>query len=72
VRAQIQKRPPEQVNFNEPPAKFLKRILGGRYKKTVHAKNLFPKVDPQVAINKCPHLRILAEDLLAIAKSLIG
>ncbi len=70
VRAQIQKRPPEQVNFNEPPAKFLKRVLGGRYKKTVHAKNIFPNVDPQIAINKCPHLKNLADDLLAIAKLL--
>ncbi len=70
VRDQIKKRPPEQVNFKEPPAKFLKRILGGRYKKTVSAKNLFPKVDPQTAIDKCPFLKLLAEDLLAIAKRL--
>lgn len=70
VRDQIRKRPPEQVNFNEPPAKFLKRILGGRYKKTVHAKNLFPVVDPQVAMDKCPFLKLLADDLLEIAKRL--
>jgi len=70
VRGRIKKKPPEQVNFREPPAKFLKRILGGRYKKTVSAKNLFPVVDPQTAIDKCPFLRRLAEDLLAIAKRL--
>ncbi len=70
VRDQIKKRPPEQVNFKEPPARFLKRILGGRYKKTVHAKNLFLEVDPQSAINRCPFLSLLAEDLLAIAKRL--
>ncbi len=70
VRSQIQKRPPEQVNFGEPPAKFLKRILGGHYKKTTTAMNLFPKVDPQVAINQCPYLKLLAEDLLAVAKLL--
>ena len=62
------KRPPEQVNFDEPPAKFLKRILGGRYKKTTHAKNLFPKVDQQLAIDKCPYLKLLANDLLSVAK----
>jgi hypothetical protein len=67
VRSQITKRPPEQVNFNEPPAAFLKRILGGRYKKTTTAMNLFPKVDPQVAINQCPHLKLLTEDLLRVA-----
>jgi hypothetical protein len=70
VRGQLTKRPPEQVNFNEPPAKFLKRILGGRYKKTTTAMNLFPRVDPQVAIDLCPHLKQLAEDLLQVAKLL--
>ncbi|HUT11725.1 MAG TPA: DUF4276 family protein [Thermoguttaceae bacterium] len=70
VRDRIKKRPPEQVNFKEPPAKFLGRILGRRYKKTVYAGNLFPVVDPQTAIDKCPFLRLLAEDLLAIARHL--
>ncbi len=70
VRRQLTRRPPEQVNFNEPPAKFLKRILGGRYKKTTTAMNLFPKIDPQVAIDRCPYLKRLAEDLLLVAKLL--
>jgi hypothetical protein len=69
VRAQITKRRPEQVNFNEPPAKFLKRILG-RYKKTTIAMNLFPKVDPQVAIDKCPYLKSFMDDLLRVAQIL--
>ena len=70
VRDQIRKRAPEDVDFNEPPAKFLKRILRGRYKKTVYAKNLFPNVDAQQAIDKCPFLKLLAEDLLEIARRL--
>jgi len=70
VRSQITKRPPEQVDFNELPAKFLKRILGGRYKKTTTAMNVFPRLDPQVAIDRCPHLKLLAEDLLGVARSL--
>ncbi len=70
VRAQITKRRPERVNFDEPPAKFLRRLLGGRYKKTVYAKNIFPFVDPAVAIQKCPFLKSLADDLLEIAKRL--
>ena len=70
VRSQITKRPPEQVDFNEPPAKFLKRILGGRYKKTTTAMNVFPRVDPQGAINQCPHLKHLVEDMLAVARLL--
>ena len=56
VRSQIKKRPPEDVNLNEPPAKFLKKLLGSTYKKTVFAKNIFPNVDPQIAIDKCPYL----------------
>ena len=70
VRAQITKRPPEDIDFKEPPAKFLSRILGRRYKKTVCAKNIFPFVDPQVAIDKCPYLRRLAEDVLEVARRL--
>lgn len=69
VRSQFTKRRPEDVNFREPPAKFLKRILG-RYQKTVFSRNKFPAVDPQIAIDKCPYLRLLADDLLAIAKRL--
>lgn len=70
VRDQIRKRPPEQVNFKEPPAEFLDRILRGRYKKTVYAKNIFRQVDPQVAIDKCPYLHRLTEDLLDVARRL--
>jgi hypothetical protein len=69
VRAQIKKRLPEQVNFKEPPAKFLKRILGS-YKKTTIAMNLFPKVDPQVAIDKFPYLKSFMDDLLRVAQRL--
>jgi hypothetical protein len=58
------------VNFKEPPAKFLKRILGRRYQKTVYAKKLFLTVESQIAIDKCRFLKLLAEDLLQIAKRL--
>lgn len=70
ARPHIVKRSPELVNFNEPPAKFLSRILGRRYKKTTTAMNLFPKVDPQVAIDACPFLKLLMEDLLLVANQL--
>ena len=72
VCGQLKKRSPEQVKFNEPPARFLKRILGGRYKKTTTAMNLFPRVDPQVAIDRCPHLKLLAEDLLGSSPLAVG
>ena len=47
-----------------------KRILGGRSKRTTTAMNLFPSVDPQLAIDRCPYLKLLAEDLLRVAKLL--
>ncbi|MCH8047619.1 MAG: hypothetical protein IID44_28330 [Planctomycetes bacterium] len=52
------------------PAKFLKKLLGSTYKKSVYAKNIFPNVDPQIAIDKCPYLKLLADDLLRVAKRL--
>jgi hypothetical protein len=67
VQAQIKKRLPEQVNFDEPPAKFLKRVLGN-YKKTTTAMNLFPRVNPQIAIDKCPYLMQFMEDMLRLAR----
>jgi hypothetical protein len=57
------------VNFNEPPAAFLRRILHG-YKKTTTARNLFPKLDPHIAIDQCPFLKQFMEDLLMLAKLL--
>ena len=71
VRDQISKRPPEEVNLHEPPAKFLKHVLDGRYKKIVRAKNILGRVDPQIAIDQCPHLKQLANDLLRVAKRLV-
>lgn len=70
IRSQIAKRKPEAVNFTEPPAKFLKRLMRGEFKKTVYAKNIFPYVDPQVAIDQCPFLKLLVDDLLEVAKRL--
>jgi hypothetical protein len=68
IRDQLRRRDPEQVNFNEPPAKFLQRLLGRKYKKTVVAMNMFPRINPQVAIDRCPHLKLLANDLLCVSQ----
>lgn len=71
IQGQIKKLRPEQMNFKEPPAKFLNRLLEGHYKKTTQAMNLFPRVDPQVAVDKCPYLKLLMHDLLEVAKQLV-
>ncbi len=71
IRSDIAKKgSPEKVNFDNPPAKFLNDLHKGRYKKTTVANKIFPKVDPTTAIQKCPYLKILAEDLLEIAQRL--
>ena len=73
VRKQLKPRPPEDVNMNEPPSRYLKRLLGTKYMKTVTARNTFlsPDVDPQVAIDACPHLRALTRTLWQVAQRLI-
>jgi hypothetical protein len=64
---------PEKVNFNEPPAKLLDRIYKQatkkNYKKTTYGKQLFAKLDPAVAVQKCPYLKAMLEKLLDLAKA---
>jgi len=62
---------PESVNFQQPPAKLLEQLfkekLKQTYKKITHGKNLFDKLDPSVAYNKCPHLKGLLDEMLRLA-----
>ncbi|MBF0552656.1 MAG: DUF4276 family protein [Deltaproteobacteria bacterium] len=63
---------PEEVNFDQPPAKLLDAIYtqqtGRTYKKVVYGKDLFDKLDPDKAYDKCPHLKQLLDGMLKIAK----
>ena len=64
---------PEQVNFDEPPAYLLdrlyKQVNKRKYKKVVYGKQLFDKLDPNVAHEKCPMLRALLDEMLRLAKA---
>jgi hypothetical protein len=64
---------PEQVNFQEPPAKLLNRVYrqatGRNYKKTTHGQQLFKKLDPALAAARCPYLQRMLDDLLSLAKA---
>lgn len=64
---------PERVNFDDPPAKLLERIYKQQtrrnYKKTAHGKQLFAKLDPLTAVEKCPYLKLMLFEMLALAKS---
>jgi len=64
---------PEQVNFNMPPAQLLKRAfrdrLGRRYQKAVDGPNLFRLLKPDRARSKCPYLKVMMDEMLALAEN---
>lgn len=64
---------PETVNFDEPPAKLLDRLYSQKlrtsYKKVIDGRNLFAKLDPEVARAKCPMLRLMLDEMLELARS---
>jgi hypothetical protein len=64
---------PEQVDFEEPPAKLLDRIYrqqtSRNYKKTTYGKQLFARLDPAIAMTKCPYLKQMLDEMLALAKA---
>ncbi len=63
---------PEIVNFDEPPAKLLDKIFrkhtSRSYKKVVNGKELFGKLDPDVAYQKCSKLQELLDKMLDLAE----
>jgi uroporphyrinogen-III decarboxylase len=63
---------PETVNFNEPPAKLLERLfpmhMNRSYKKVVNGKELFGKLDPNIAYQKCQKLKELLDKMLELAQ----
>ncbi len=62
---------PESIDFQEPPSKLLRRLyrekLGKDYKKVSDGADLFGKLDPSIACSKCPHLKLLLDDMLRLA-----
>ena len=64
---------PETVNFNEPPAALLnslyRQAMGRSYKKVVYGKQLFDKLNPKVAYQKCPALKAMLDEMLRLAKA---
>ena len=63
---------PEEINFDQPPSKLLGKLYREKtrrtYKKVVHGKELFDKLDPEVAYQKCLRLKRLLDDMLKMAK----
>lgn len=66
---------PETVNFTDPPAKLLERLYlqytTRSYKKVVHGRELFGKLDPEIAYKKCPRLKELLDKMLELAEEAV-
>ena len=64
---------PEIVNFNEPPSKMLERIYSQKinksYKKVLNGKQLFDKLDPKIAYEKCPKLKEFFDKIFDLANT---
>lgn len=64
---------PEEVNFDEPPAKLLSRLyrekLSRSYKKVIDGAELFRALPPEQASDRCPHLQILLKEMIELAQS---
>ena len=66
-------RTPELVNFDQPPAVRLARIyeraFAGRrsYRKIVDGASLFAKLDPALAVARCPSLKRMLDEMLDLA-----
>ena len=62
---------PESINFDEPPAKLLRKLYNEKlkrpYKKIVDGTNLFAKLDPAVARDRCPYLKSMLDEMLSLA-----
>lgn len=67
---------PETIDFDEPPAKLLKRLywekLKQKYKKTIDGSALFAKLDPETAYSKCPYLSQMLDEMLELAKAALA
>ncbi len=63
---------PETVNFEKPPCKrladFYLSKLGRTYKKTANGTQLFKRLDPNVAAQKCPELKKMLEAMLKMVE----
>jgi hypothetical protein len=72
VRQFVQRAAPEQVNFTEPPKSLLKKLYRAHrrenYKEVTHGVALFAKLNPGVALGKCPRLRAMLDDMLNLAR----
>jgi len=72
IRQALPTKSPEEINFNEPPAKLLERLYKQHtkrsYKKVTYGRELFSRLDPNMAYSKCPRLKAMLDEMLQMAK----
>lgn len=72
IRDGIPDSPPETVNLNNPPSRRLGNLyrtrLDRKYTKPLEGAKLFRALDPDIACERCPHLALLFQDLLDLAR----
>jgi hypothetical protein len=74
IKSLLPDKTPESINFNKPPATLLGELYrrayrNKGYKKVVDGPRLFKKLDPSVAYDKCPHLRVMLDEMLKLAQN---
>ena len=64
---------PETVNSHEPPSALLGRLYQSKmrkpYKKPTDGAKLFAALNPEKAYQKCPSLKLLLDEMLALVKT---
>jgi len=75
VQSALPGRPPESVDFHEPPSKLLSRVYEARlrraYRKVIDGSNLFFDLSPNTAYQRCPRLAAMLDDMLEFAQAAI-
>lgn len=73
IRKALPGKQPEEINFNEPPAKLLDRLYREKtksgYKKTVDGYSLFKALSPETAYKACPCLQQMLDEMLDMARA---
>lgn len=63
--------PPENIDFDKPPSRRLKDIYNrktkGQYGKTTTGRDLFSKLDPNDAYDRCPYFKLMLDTMEKMA-----
>jgi len=63
---------PETVNTRRPPSRRIRDLyrlrLNRTYNKPLEGSSLFGKLDPELAYEQCPHLKLLLDDFLVLTQ----